>query len=96
MDAIANDYEDFGAVAQEVIRWAAERGLDVQTEDVAKALMGLIDAGFAKAYRLAASARIEVAGRPATLAEHYYLLTAEGRTLAERGERSADDRQPDH
>ncbi len=88
MDAIANDYEDFTTILQEVTTCTRERGLRIEREEVAAILVGLINNGLAKAYRLSACSQIEVEGRPEgrVIEECYYLLTAEGTELVERGE----------
>jgi aryl-alcohol dehydrogenase-like predicted oxidoreductase len=88
MDAITNDYEDFTTIVREVRNWATEGGLQVEIGEVADALMGLIDTGLAKAYRLSSSSQTELEGRPDAdaLEDYYYLLTSEGRAAVERGE----------
>lgn len=81
MDAIANDYEDLATITREVSDWAAEEGLGVGVDQVAQALMRLIDMGFAKAYRLSPSSQAALVERPdvGLMAEYYFLLTPEGR-----------------
>lgn len=88
MDSIANDYEDFRMISREVMKWASERALYVETGEVADALMDLVECGFAKAYRLSANSPFETVERPEAreISEYYFLLTDEGRASLEHSD----------
>jgi hypothetical protein len=68
MDAIANDYEDFNMIVDEVTGWAKERGVLVAPSQISENLRNLIDLGLAKAYRLSPTSSPEEI-RPETLRE---------------------------
>jgi hypothetical protein len=50
MSAIADDYEDFDMVCAEVSKWAGERSLEVQRQEIANALQRVIEEGFGDAF----------------------------------------------
>ena len=56
LDAIANDYENFEMILHEVRKWSLEDGVPVPSDDeVASALISLVEDGLAQAYSVAPS-----------------------------------------
>jgi hypothetical protein len=52
LEAVANDYESFECVAEQVIQWSTERGVSVTRRETAEALGWAICEGYAGAYQL--------------------------------------------
>jgi hypothetical protein len=81
MDAIANDYEPFDMIVQQVTTVASERGLVVNRNEIYIVLKELVDSGFAEAYDLSATSSNN--GRILTAFEGapdcYFLLTQKGK-----------------
>jgi hypothetical protein len=83
--AIADDYENFEKILEDVIGWAAESGITAGREATLKALEGLIRDGYAQAYFLSSGppARIEAVGYSATSVDQlWFYVTAAGKELA--------------
>jgi|ERR1700674_1162575 len=55
LEAMANDYESFACILDQVTKWAGEKQLHVTRDDIAVNLGNLIRSGYAKAYILSAS-----------------------------------------
>jgi len=63
MDCIANDYEDVAMIHKEVGNWALEEhDVSLTSDEITEALMGLIEAGLVKAYRLSQMPTEELPG----------------------------------
>lgn len=54
LEAMANDYESFECVVQQVLSWAGQRGITVTDSDVAGGIEWAIRKGYATAYLLSA------------------------------------------
>ena len=83
LSAVANDYEDWSTVAEEVIEWSKERDQDYSTEEVGEELRQLIVQGLVAAYNLSPCEPFsrEVNGIPECLEGVYFLVTQNGRSL---------------
>jgi len=80
LDSIANDYEDFAMISQEVRDWAQERGFLPEVSEIWAILMGFLEKGLAKAYRLAGAGPAEYLQLPTQQDEDcYFYLTRAGR-----------------
>ena len=83
MRAIADDYEDFNMVCAEVSKWAKQRSLIVQRQEIAKALQRVIDEGYADAFMYSTELqRFEVTTFPAgEFGGLWFYLSAKGKRL---------------
>jgi len=90
MSAIANDYEDFDMVCAEVSKWARERGLTVEREEIADALQRVIDEGYADAFIYSPEGqRYEVASFSShEVSDLWFYLTEKGKRFWEQEARS--------
>ena len=82
MAAIADDYEDFKMIADEVTRWTKERGLKVNPSEIHGHLTKLINDGLAKAYRLSQKLGAKEIPPPSLedmSTDIYFFLTSEGK-----------------
>jgi hypothetical protein len=94
LEAIANDYEDFGQILKDVSRWAAAKCLSPTSAEIAADLIALIHDGLAKAYILHARRenfaeevpeaewRSALSGGHELDAPYYYYVTKRGKTVA--------------
>jgi hypothetical protein len=67
LNAICDDYENLSVtIADEVTKWGAECGLEIERSEIVAALADLIERGWAKAYWLHLSSRapMEIEGMP--------------------------------
>ena len=86
MDAIANDYESYLTIMDEVRTWSMEIGVELTSADVADALLKLLRSGFAQAYKLSPVSTpqpITTHDAGEELAMYYYILTPEGKRARE-------------
>ncbi len=81
MNSIADDYEDFDRILDEVTGWAGSRGLRLTRNEVADALERAVITGRAQAYALSTVPphATPVSFTTEKLGELYFLLTPEGR-----------------
>ncbi len=89
LNSIADDYEDFDRVLDEVTAWARFRGLQLTRNEVADALEMTVNTGRAQAYALSTvpPRSTPVSFSTEKLGELYFLLTPEGR----RGFKNLED-----
>jgi hypothetical protein len=79
--AIADDYEYFEQIIEDVTGWASEHGVDADQQAIRRALEGLIKDGYAQSYVL--SNKIEAVSYSADrLDELSFYLTPKGKELA--------------
>lgn len=84
MDAIANDYEDFATIVEDVAAWASERDICVTAPEISASLFELVKSGLAKAYALSNSPReVQLNDPPDGSEGWYFLLTKQGRQAIE-------------
>ena len=82
--AIADDYEEFNRVVQDVKGWAAERGIAVQRQFILALLDGLVRDGYAQAYMLSAvptASAQAVAFNASHVDDHWFYVTPKGAQL---------------
>lgn len=86
MGAIADDYEDFDMVCAEVSKWARERSLVVEREEIASALQQVIDEGYADAFMYSPELRRYEVTRFSTrrLSGLWFYLSASGKRFLDR------------
>jgi hypothetical protein len=80
--SIADDYEEFGTIAEHISLWAASRDIEPSREEIVSALENLIAEGDANSYLLSASAAKAqpVAYSKERLDELWFYLTPQGKT----------------
>jgi hypothetical protein len=81
LNSIADDYEDFDRVFDEVTEWAGFRGLQLTRNEVADALERAVNTGRAQAFALSTvpPCSTPVSFTTEKLDQLYFLLTPEGR-----------------
>jgi hypothetical protein len=52
LEAMANDYESFQCILEQVTKWSGQKGLPIQKDEVAGAVEHAIRDGYALAYSL--------------------------------------------
>lgn len=80
---VSDDYEELSHISENVLKRAELCGLAVRPDDVRTLLLGLVEAGLAKAYDLSADPPVAVQGPlPADrLLSCYFWITPEGRDV---------------
>jgi len=89
LEAMANGYESFECVLEQVLPWASQRGIKAARSDVAKGLEWAIREGYAKAYLLSAQPPHSqpVAFSRERLDDLWYYVTPNGMQRVEQLER---------
>jgi hypothetical protein len=82
--AIADDYEEFGKIFDDVSAWLTERGTSTTRMATRQALGGLIREGYAQAYVLAAErSDAQPVFLESDLKELWFYVTPDGKRLAQ-------------
>jgi len=83
LEAIANGYESFECVVEQVTRWGRVRDRAFTHEEIAKALESAIGEGYAQAYLLSPQPphTKQVAFSHELLGEIYFYVTRQGKQL---------------
>lgn len=86
MNAIADDYEDFDMVCLEVSKWAKERSLIVEQQEIANMLQRVIEEGYADAFMYSPELqRYEVTSFPSgEVSDLWFYMSAKGKRFLER------------
>ena len=83
LNSIADDYEDFRIILDEVTHWGSQRGVQLTRNEIETALRDLLSAGHAQAYELSTlpphSTPVVVAAE--RIRASYYYLTPAGRDI---------------
>jgi hypothetical protein len=85
--AIADDYENFERILQDVTGWAAERGIVADHRATQKALEGLVSDGYAQPYLLFSGppGKAEATSySAASLDELWFYLTPKGKQCVQQ------------
>jgi hypothetical protein len=80
-NAVANDYESFDTIVDEVMKWARAEGRSFRREDILEALRALIRDGYVRAYEMTPEPRV-ADFTPERLNELWFYATPIGKKLA--------------
>jgi hypothetical protein len=83
LNSIANGYENFGGVKEQINKWASEEQIEITADEIAMSLEDLIRKGLARAHILSAQrphSEIAKFSRE-RINEYYYDLSPTGRRL---------------
>jgi hypothetical protein len=92
LESVANDYESFALIEEQVKGWATEAKVEITADEIAAHLRNLIRDGLVRAYVLSPREPHSVAAEfsPERLDELWYLVTAEGMKIVKARENRPD------
>ena len=83
LNSVADDYEDFRIILDEVTYWGSQRGIQLTRDEVEMALLDLLSTGHVQAYELSSvpphSTPVSFTAERAR--DLYYYLTPTGRKI---------------